>query len=88
LTSIQYDVKLSGMTKKAWMFSGQGTQEVGMGRELLEAFKEVENVARKAEEVTNRPIRDIMLRGPKDILDRTSNTQIAVTVISLGLLAV
>lgn len=76
------------MSKKAWMFSGQGTQEVGMGRELLEAFKEVADVAKKAEDVTNRPVRKMMLEGPKDLLDRTSNTQIAVVVISLGLLAV
>jgi len=76
------------MGKKAWMFSGQGNQEIGRGRELLESFKEIRDVAKKAEDITNRPIRKIMSYGPKELLDQTSNTQIAVVVVSLGLLAV
>jgi [acyl-carrier-protein] S-malonyltransferase len=74
--------------KKAFIFPGQGSQEVGMGRELYEASKDVRGLFAKAEEITNRPIRKITFEGPKNLLDRTSNTQVALLVVSLGMLAV
>ncbi|MBI2592526.1 ACP S-malonyltransferase [Candidatus Saccharibacteria bacterium] len=74
--------------KKAWMFSGQGTQEVGMARELMDAFPEFLAVITRADRITGRPISGMMRNGPKEFLDRTSNTQIAVVAVSLGLLAV
>jgi [acyl-carrier-protein] S-malonyltransferase len=76
------------MVKKVWTFPGQGSQEVGMGRGLWDASKEVRDLFKKAEDVTNRPIREIAFEGPKEVLDRTSNTQVAMIVVSLGILAV
>lgn len=71
--------------KTAFLFPGQGSQEVGMAKTLL-GDNYFDNLVKKAEEITNRPISRI-LDGPKEVLDRTSNTQIAVVLVSLGLLA-
>jgi [acyl-carrier-protein] S-malonyltransferase len=73
--------------KRAWMFPGQGSQEVGMGGKILETA-EMKSLLAKAEAITGRPIGDIMKNGPKELLDRTSNTQVAVLVVSLGAMAV
>jgi [acyl-carrier-protein] S-malonyltransferase len=58
-----------------------------MGGELLET-EEMGVLLCKAEEITGRPIGDIIRNGPKELLDKTSNTQVAILVVSLGILAV
>lgn len=70
------------------MFPGQGSQEVGMGRAFYERHEEVQSLFEKAGQITKRDIKKIVFEGPKDVLDRTSNTQVAILVVSLGVLAV
>ena len=59
-----------------------------MARKLYEQSKEVQSLFKRAEDITNRPIRKTTFEGPKNLLDRTSNTQVAILVVSLGILAV
>jgi [acyl-carrier-protein] S-malonyltransferase len=58
-----------------------------MGGRMLEA-PEMKRLLAKAEAITGRPIGDIMKNGPKELLDRTSNTQVAILAVSLGVMAI
>lgn len=59
-----------------------------MGKALHDKHKEVQDLFDKATNLTKRDIRKIVFEGPKDVLDKTSNTQVAILVVSLGILAV
>ncbi len=64
------------------IFPGQGSQIVGMGKELSEKFDLVKTIFREADEVLNFPISKIILEGPKEKLDLTENTQPAIFLMS------
>ena len=56
------------------IFPGQGSQIVGMGKELHSKFEIVRELFNKADEVLGFPISNLILKGPKDQLDLTENT--------------
>lgn len=62
----------------ALLLPGQGSQEVGMGRDLAEARPEAARVYRRAEEVLDVPLRRICWEGPAEELTRTENAQPAI----------
>ena len=77
------------MAKKvALLFAGQGSQVVGMGKDLAEQFPVAASVFRKADEILRRSLSDIAWKGPIEELTKTSNCQSALFVHGLACLAV
>ena len=64
------------------IFPGQGSQVVGMGKDLYDKYDLVKNLFKEADEALNFSLSKIVLEGPKEDLDLTTNTQPAIFLIS------
>jgi len=72
------------MTKKiAFLFPGQGAQEVGMGKEFIENYKEAKEIKEVADKELGLDLSSIYVNGPKEDLDHTTNTQPAIFTVSM-----
>ncbi len=67
------------------IFPGQGSQIVGMGKELYDRFNLVKSLFKEADETLNFSISKLILEGPKEELDLTANTQPAIFLISYSI---
>ncbi|MGI8552515.1 MAG: ACP S-malonyltransferase [Dehalococcoidia bacterium] len=71
----------------AWVFPGQGSQEVGMGRDVYERYPEAREVFQRADEVLDMPLTRLCFEGPEEDLRKTVNAQPAIVTVSLAYLA-
>jgi len=76
------------MKATAFIFPGQGSQYVGMGKEFFENFREAREVFQEADDVLHLPISSLCFQGPEEALKLTENTQPAVLTTSIAALRV
>jgi len=73
--------------KIAWLFPGQGSQEVGMGRALSSAFPAADEIFARADRALGFSIRALCFDGPEAELTLTQHTQPAIVTASIAILA-
>ncbi len=70
----------------AFTFPGQGSQSVGMGKALAEAFPEAKRVFDEVDEALGEKLSQVMWEGPEDRLTLTANAQPALMAVSMAAL--
>jgi [acyl-carrier-protein] S-malonyltransferase len=76
------------MIKRAFTFPGQGSQAVGMGKDLAAAYPEARAVFQEVDEALGQRLSAIMFEGSDDILRLTENAQPALMAVSLAIMRV
>ena len=69
---------------RAFVFPGQGSQAVGMGKDLADAFSVAREVFEEVDEALSQKLSTIMFEGPGDDLTLTENAQPALMAVSLA----
>lgn len=72
------------MDKTAFLFSGQGSQYVGMGKDLYENFPESRAIFDKAEKILGFDLKKRCFEGPEDMLKSTNISQPAIVTLSIA----
>ena len=67
------------------VFPGQGSQKIGMAKELFDKFETVKKIFKAADNILELPISKIILEGPEDKLNLTENTQPAIFLTSYSI---
>ena len=77
---------MSTETKLALLFPGQGSQTVGMGRNLYDTYPAARAVFEEADAALGFPLSDIIFNGPEETLKLTEHTQPAILTVSIAAL--
>ena len=67
------------------IFPGQGSQLVGMGKDLYNKYSLVQNLFKEADDTLGFSLSNLILNGPKEELDLTENTQPAIFLVSYSI---
>ncbi len=77
-----------GNTNRAVVFPGQGSQAVGMGKNLAETFPVARQTFDEINDALNEPLSRLMFDGPENTLTLTRNAQPALMAVSIAVLRV
>ena len=81
------EARLPVVMKVAWLFPGQGTQTVGMGKALAEASPAAREIFERADQALGESLSRLCFEGPEADLSLTANTQPAILTTSIAALA-
>src|SRR5438105_8175698 len=68
----------------AFLFPGQGSQTVGMGKDLFERFPVARQTFEEADQALGKKLSQLCFEGPEDQLRLTENTQPAILTVSVA----
>ena len=71
------------MNKTAWLFPGQASQKVGMGKDIYDKIPSAKEYFDFANEIMNNDIKSVIFEGPEETLKKTEFTQPAIYIVSV-----
>lgn len=71
-------------TRLAYVFPGQGSQEIGMGLQLFERYALARIIFEKADKILGFPVSKLCFNGPEEELNKTTNVQPAMLLVSIA----
>ncbi len=76
------------MKKWVFLFPGQGSQYVGMGKDFYDQYAEVRELFEKAGDLLHMDMKKLCFEGPEEVLVQTQNVQPAITLVNIACLTV
>ncbi len=70
----------------AFIFPGQGSQSIGMGKDFYDAFPAAKEAFQEVDEALGQKLTDIIFTGAPDELNLTANTQPALMTVSMAIM--
>lgn len=77
-------MSLSNHRMVGYLFAGQGSQYVGMGKDLYDSFEQAKTIFEQADKVLGFSISELCFNGPLEELTKTNNCQLAIVTMSIA----